>query len=303
MEALGARGLTDGMLPLVRRLSEFRPDILHTHNPGSHRVGVPARWLAGIPVLVHTKHGRNYPDNPRAVLLNRWLAFFSDSIVAVSEDAARVAVDVERIPASKVLVIHNGVELDLPLPSAAWNDWSPRAITVARLDPVKDQKTMIRAVRIIVDDCSGFQLDIVGDGPSRTELERLAAELDLSRNVRFLGYRTDVGATLRRPQVFLLSSISEGISLTLLEAMAAGLPIVATDVGGNREVVVSGTTGLLVPPGDPKAFATAVLGLVRDPARAAAMGGAGRTRAESEFDVRAAAANYHRLYTQLTNSR
>ena len=281
VESLGARGFLDGLPRLVRRLRQLRPAILHTHNPGSHRVGVPARLLAGVPALVHTKHGRNRPENRRAVALNRWLARFSDVIVAVSEDAARVAVDVERIPAAKVCVIHNGIELGEPLPPSAWEGWSPRAITVARLDPVKDQATMLRAIRRVVDECPAFRLDLVGDGPSRESLERLTAELGLEGHVRFLGYRQDVATLLRRPQVFLLSSISEGISLTLLEAMAAGLPVVATDVGGNREVVLNGATGALVPSREPRPLAEAVIALVNDPGRAQALGSAGRKRRRS----------------------
>ena len=115
VEALGARGWVDGVYRLTRRLLQIGPHVLHTHNPGAHRVGVPARLLARIPVLIHTKHGRNQPDNPRAVAMNRRLARFSDAIVAVSHDAARVALEIEHIPVTKVQVIHNGVEPGEPL--------------------------------------------------------------------------------------------------------------------------------------------------------------------------------------------
>ena len=303
VEALGSRGMLDGLPRLVRRLRQLRPAILHTHNPGSQRVGIPARLLSGIPLLVHTKHGRNHPERPVAVAINRWLARYSDQIVAVSEDASRVAVEVERIPAAKVRVIYNGVELGDPLPPSAWQGWSPRAITIARLDPVKDQVTMLHAVRRVVDECPQFRLDVVGDGPSRGALEKVCGELGLTAHVGFLGYRTDVAPLLRRPQVFLLSSVSEGISLTLLEAMAAGLPVVATDVGGNREVVSDGITGILVPARAPEALARAVLTLVNTLDRVTAMAVAGRKRAEAHFDLGSTVRRYHELYGQLARAR
>jgi glycosyltransferase involved in cell wall biosynthesis len=303
VEALGSRGMIDGLPRLVRRLRQLRPAILHTHNPGSQRVGVPARLLSRVPVLVHTKHGRNHPEKALAVAINRWLARYSDQVVAVSEDASRVAVEVERIPEAKVRVIHNGVDLADRLPPSEWQGWSPRGITVSRLDPVKDQVTMLRAVRRVVDECPEFRLEIVGDGPSRASLEEACVELGLTEHVAFLGYRTDVDRLLRRPLVFLLSSVTEGISLTLLEAMAAGLPVVATDVGGNREVVANGITGVLVRPRAPEALAGAVLKLIKAPGQLAAMGAAGRARAEAEFDLKVTARRYYDLYDELARAR
>ncbi len=299
VESIGARGLLSGLFRLSRRLRQIQPHILHTHNPGAHRVGVPARLLAGVPVLVHTKHGRNSPDDPRAVARNRRLARFSSVVVAVSHDAARVAIEIEGIPAAKVRVIHNGIELGEPFAPEAWDSWQPRAITVARLDAVKDQPTMLRAIGRVVALCPGFHVDIVGDGPDRSRLQELAEELGLRASVTFCGYRKEVRPLLRRPQVFLLSSVSEGIALTLLEAMAAGLPAVATDVGGNREVVNPAVTGYLVPPRQPGALADAILGLCRDPSRARSLGAAGRARVEQLFDLRTAVERYHQLYWKL----
>lgn len=303
VEALGARRGLDGLARLVRRLRHLRPAVLHTHNPGPHRVGVVARRLGGVPVLVHTKHGRNFPLNRRAVAVNRRLSLLSDRVVAVSEDAADVARRVEGVPAAKVCVIQNGIEPGEPLTSSTWQSWVPRGITVARLDPVKDQPTMLRAVRRVVDACPEFQLDIVGDGPERAALETLSRELQIDQHVRFLGYRTDVEDLLRRPAVFLLSSVSEGISLTLLEAMAAGLPAVATDVGGNREVVVDGLTGALVSTRDPGALAEEILRFVQDPARARAFGAAGRARVEQHFDLRLTVERYEALYSRLLQGK
>ncbi len=299
IEALDARGRVSRLWSFVRRLSQLRPDILHSHNPTPHKFGAFARLLGLVPALVHTKHGRNYPQIRRAVSLNRWAARFSDVVVAVSEDAAAVARDIERVPGRKVRVVYNGIETRRfqchPAPAAGAN-W--RGISVARLDPVKDQETLLRAVRATVDAIPDFQLELVGDGPERARVERLRAELGLESQVRLLGFRDDVAGLLQGASVFVLSSLSEGISLTLLEAMACGLPVVATDVGGNREVVAHGETGLLVPPRSPQALAEGILSLIREPIRAAAMGAAGRRRVETLFAVEAMVSRYQALYRE-----
>ena len=138
---------------------------------------------------------------------------------------------------------------------------------MARLNVVKDQGTLLRAAREVVDRYPAFRLDLVGDGPERGALERLRRDLGLEDHVRLVGYREDVQALLQASDVFVLTSRSEGLALTLLEAMAAGLPVVATDVGGNREVVARGETGLLVAAGSPTAVADALLSLIEDPAQ------------------------------------
>lgn len=303
LDALGARGWVDGVLRLARRLRQIRPHVVHTHNPGAHRVGAPARLLARTPVLVHTKHGRNNPDDGGAVALNRRLARFSDAIVAVSADSAQVAREIERIPACKVHVIHNGVDPGAPPVDSAWDPWLPAAVTVARLDPIKDQKTLLQALARVVEVRGGFHLRVVGDGPERANLERLAADLGLGGNVTFLGHRDDVTSVLRGPQIFALSSISEGIPLTLLEAMAAGLPAVVTDVGGNREVVEPSVTGYLVAPQAPDALAAKIVALATDSNLARAFGLAGHSRVERLFNLKMTVRRYSDLYGQLLDLR
>jgi glycosyltransferase involved in cell wall biosynthesis len=204
------------------------------------------------------------------------------------------------VPRRKVLVIPNGIDLSrFPAPPGRRPAAVRRAIHVARLHPVKDQTTLLHAVRQVADAEPDFRLDIVGDGPAWDELAALHEKLALERHVRFLGFRGDVREMLGGADLFVLSSVSEGISLTLLEAMAAGLPVVATDVGGNREVVAHRETGLLVPPRSPEALAAAMLRLVRDPATARRMGAAGRERVEKQFDLRRVVQTYERLYLSL----
>lgn len=301
VRVLGTRSRAGALRPLLRELIALRPDVVHTHNARPHQLGAVARALGQAPVLIHTKHGRNTPNAWRSVLANRMASWFTDALVTVSENAASVARDIERVAPSKITVLRNGVDTQLFRPSAEiGKGQAPRAICVARLDPVKDHGTLLYATRRIADALPDLHLDLVGDGPSRQEIERLTSDLLLTDKVALLGARDDVQSLLSRAAVFLMTSTSEGISLTILEAMACGLPVVVTDVGGNREVVMHGETGLLVPPRDPVALAEAALTLLRDPSRRMAMGKAGRQRAEALFDVRTMVASYERLYLEKT---
>ncbi len=158
---------------------------------------------------------------------------------------------------------------------------------------------MLHAVRLIANEMPNFSLRIVGDGEERQTLERLRVDLNLHKHVEFLGARGDVSRLLEESGIFVLSSLGEGLSLTLLEAMASGLPIVATRVGGNPEVVVDGVTGLLVPPSSPSHLAAAVMQMIRHPLQTLEMGRQGRCRVEREFDMGQVARRYESLYLQL----
>ena len=298
---LHSGGLVRRAIKLAKFLREAKTDVLHTHNPGPHLVGALAATMARTPVLVHTKHGRNYVDRPRAVLASRIASSLSSRIVAVSHDAADVARTIEKVPSDRVTVVHNGVDLEKFASSGAARsaERSSRAIHVARLHKIKDQFTLLRAARIVADQDPVFTLDIVGDGPARAELERLHQELKLEGRVRFLGMRSDVACLLDEADFFVLSSVSEGISLTLLEAMAADLAIVATDVGGNREVVDHEQTGLLVPPSDPQLLAAAMLRVIQNPAACRSWGLAGREKVERQFNIRRVVDEYQALYETL----
>lgn len=287
------------------QLKELKPDVVHTHNIGPHLLGAVTSRLAGRSVVIHTKHGRNHPDQWKLVLRNRIASAMTDRIVAVSKDAAEVALEVEKIPPSKVEVVWNGIDLNrfCYFEKETGSD-ALEAIHVARLDyPSKDQRTLLRAVRLVVDEEPGFVLHLVGDGPDAEHLKELCSRLDLDRNVVFHGFRNDVASLLRKSRLFVLSSETEGLSLVLLEAMACGLPVVATDVGGNREVVKNGSTGLLVPPRSPAILADAMLRLLRNRHEAREMGAAGRLRVEKYFDIHHTVAKYESLYESLTGAK
>lgn len=298
VESIGTAGSVPArILRLARRLRRLKPDVLHTHNPQAHLHGALAARLARVPVVIHTRHGRQFLGRQPLAAFSRLASRWTSEFVAVSEDAANLARHTERVPEGKLHVIRNGIDVArFEVPAGKPAAPGGRAISVGRLDPIKDQATLLRAVRLVANAAPGFTLDLVGDGPSRVGLESLARELDLGGHVRFLGYREDVGSMLALADFFVLSSISEGLSLALLEAMAAGLPVVATDVGGNREVVVPGDTGHLVPAGSAEALAAAMTALLSDRSHAGRMGRAARRRIESHFNVRTVVAQYERMY-------
>jgi sugar transferase (PEP-CTERM/EpsH1 system associated) len=306
--ALGKKnGLDTGAIrQLATLLRRRHVQIIHTHNPAPHAHGIAAALLAGVPVRVHTKHGRNYPHMRGRVLLNRALSWFTDAIVAVSDDARDVALHIEKAAPAKVRRIWNGVDTDSYKRNAqrpTSNTQHPTIGTVARLSPEKDQNTMLAAFKLVQEKLPQARLVFVGDGPSATGLKQTAADLGIAANVDFLGMRSDVAELLHTFDLFTLSSISEGISMTLLEAMACEIPGVATDVGGNREILNPPECGLIVPARDPRSLADAYLELLRDPSRRAAMGRAARQRVVGHFSLQAMVRHYQQLYEELLRTK
>jgi glycosyltransferase involved in cell wall biosynthesis len=167
---------------------------------------------------------------------------------------------------------------------------------VARLDPVKNHASLLRAMRHVIDTYSDATLLVIGDGPLRKKLEELATDLGLGRGIRFLGMRDDVPALLGALDVLVLCSLSEGLSVSLIEECAAGKPTVATAVGGNAEVVEHGRTGLLVFPGDAGALADAIIALLDDPQRASRLGQAARRKFLAEFTLERMVSHYVDIY-------
>jgi glycosyltransferase involved in cell wall biosynthesis len=250
--------------------------------------------LAGIKRRIHTQHHSQilYGRRSRIHLAAR-VGRLANVFVCVSGFGADLMRD-EGIPSSALKVLPNGIDL-VRFSFSAPNLRGP-AMTVARLSPEKDLTSLLKAVARLVEQSPDFRLEIVGDGPSRAELSSLAHSLGIEEYVAFLGDRTDVPELLRRARMFILSSKTEGLSLSLLEAMARGLPVVATRVGGTPEVVLDGTSGLLVPPGDVPALAAAIHRIWTDAGLAMSLARAARAKVERDFDIGRAVKKYEALY-------
>lgn len=299
--ALDARAV----LRLRSRLQRERADILHTHVHFS--LNVVARVAAigtrsSVIAHMHIENVFRESSVPRTaqVSLDNATARTCRWIVAVS-DATRRALIAQGYPAWRTVTVHNGIEPRESVAPAALDPAPPGPVLleVGRLCDVKGQGELIAALPLLGHDDVSVLLagdDIEAGGAYRKALESRAHELGVERRIRFLGYRDDVPALLAAADVLVLPSWVEGLPLVVLEAMAAGLPVVASAVGGTPEVVVDGETGLLVPPRDAQALARALGELLADPARRRALGEAGRIRVRERFDAGAAAQRVLGLY-------
>ncbi len=288
----------DGLRPaltfkLAALLRKKRISILHTHDERPHIYGTPAAWLAGVDRVIHTRHSMGVNLSQRQARVVNLLARMADHFVCVSRDGAARARSAG-LGAHKVGLVWNGIDLTRFRPTGPCVDGP--AVTVARVNPEKDVANLVRAAAEVARTDAAFRVEVAGDGPCLPDVRRLADELHIADAVRFRGVVRDIPTLLAGASLFVLPSLNEGISLTLLEAMAVGLPVVATKVGGTPEAVEDGVTGLLVPPGDPAALAAAIRRLRADPALARRLGEAGRRRVEQHFDVVRMVRNYEALY-------
>jgi sugar transferase (PEP-CTERM/EpsH1 system associated) len=296
---------------LARLLRRERIDILHAHQYTPFFYAVAARLPSGRPPILFTEHGRHQPDHPRRkrILFNRLMLRRRDRVVAVG-DAVRQALLVnEGIPGGRIEVVFNGIDAErfekrpgeraLVRGELGLRPDEPVILQVARLDYLKDHATAVRAMARVVREKPEARQLLVGEGPEGRSIAAQVAGLRLERSVLFLGLRKDVARLLQAADIFLLSSVSEGIPLTVIEAMCAGLPVVCTDVGGTGEVVTDRQTGFLSPAGDDEALAGSILRLLGDPELRTRMGEAGRLRARERFSERRMADRYLALYGEM----
>ncbi|MFQ5756696.1 MAG: TIGR03088 family PEP-CTERM/XrtA system glycosyltransferase [Acidiferrobacterales bacterium] len=300
-------------LKLWRLLRRLRPAILHTRNLAaldSVLIGV----LAGVPHRIHGEHGRDIMDlhgnSWKYNALRRVCSPFVHRYVPMSHDLAAWLRDTVGIAERKIAHIYNGVDTHrfcpaserrtrLPV-SGFCNSDSIVIGNVGRLAHVKDPLTLVHAflrlLEQLPDGRKTLRLVLVGDGPLQPEIERLLEDANATEIAWLAGPRDDVARLLRGFDVFVLPSLGEGISNTLLEAMATGLPTVSTRVGGTPEIVVDGVTGMMVPAGDPAAMAQAMIAYVHDPALRWCHGRAARERIEREFSIDGMVRRYQALY-------
>lgn len=304
---------------LVRLFREMRPAIVHTRNLAALEASVPA-WMAGVPARVHGEHGWDMHDlvgsRPKYRLVRRMYRPFVQKYIALSKHIEAYLQAHVGVPGDRIAQIYNGV--DTGRFSPALGERTPiRACpfigpdcwlvgTVGRLEAVKDQRRLalafIRAVALSPVARRRMRLIIIGDGPMRAsviaELER-AGVADLSW---LPGERDDIPDVLRGLNCFVLPSLAEGISNTILEAMASGLPVIATRVGGNAELIEDGANGKLVPSGDPDAMAAAMLAYFEDSTVARHHGDAARRAAERKFGLKVMLSKYDAVYREALSS-
>ena len=311
------RGMDWGAYARVwKMIKQFKPQILHTRNLPTMEYAILAAF-AGVPYRLHGEHGRDVHDQYGASrkfqLFRKVVAWWIHHFITVSEDLASWFQRTIGIESNCISQIYNGVDVDRFHPRQGSRsevlpkDFSSLDLflvgTVGRLQTVKDQVTLVRAFvhfrNMVPDLADRARLVVVGEGPLRSEIEGIVRDEGLDAYVWITGERQDIPDLLRSFDLFVLPSEAEGISNTILEAMASGLPIVATAVGGNCELVKNGETGYLVPPKDPAAMADKIAVYGRDKTLVARHGEAGRALSERRFSLEAMVNQYLAVYDSL----
>jgi len=296
---------------LHRLFRQLRPAVVHTRNLAALEAAVPA-WAEGVPVRIHGEHGWNREDpdgrRRRYRYVRRLYRPFVHRYVALSCHLEEYLQRQVGVPAGRISQIYNGVDTERfrpaearqPIAGCPFNDPADFVVGwIGRMDPVKDLPTLLQAFARACQRAGAqarLRLALVGDGSARASVAQLAEALGLRGHVWFAGERADIADVMRGLDCFALPSLGEGISNTLLEAMASRLPIVATRVGGNGELIEPGMTGLLVPPGDVEALTEALLGHFGDRARARRQAKAARRVAEARFSLARMVSDYCSLY-------
>lgn len=301
---------------MVKTLRELRPDVVHTRNLAALEMQ-PAAWYAGVAARVHGEHGREANDIDGTVRKYQWIrraaSPFVNHWIALSSDLGDYLRDRVGIDASRVSQIYNGVDHLRFAPGsgraapAGMPFTDPRLVvlgTVGRMQTVKAQPLLVQAFIRAVERHGGLRsslrLVLVGDGPLRAECERRIESAGLQDLAWFAGERADVPELLRSLDLFVLPSLAEGISNTILEAMACGLPVIATRVGGNADLVEPADAGQIVAPGDVVALADAIEAWSADPLRRRASGAAARADVERRFSLDAMVARYEAVYRKVS---
>lgn len=308
------------VMRLAALLRKERIDVLHSHNWPTYFYSVMAAKLARVPILLHGEHGREaQAQSGRRTRLCSWLAYGVTHFVTVSEELARTLAVSWNVRPERISCIPNGVNLDLFGQAAGARSLRrdlqltpecPVLMNIGRLVPVKDHPTLLRAFALVLKARPDARLLIIG-GKAGSEgkhyaaaevqhrIDALVKSLGIEHAVRLTDTRQDVADLLAMCQVYVNSSAFEGMSNTILEAMASGRPVVATAVGGNPELVQDGVTGYLVPSGDSHAMAQRILTLLDDPAQAAAFGRSARQAVEHRHSMAGMIEAYRTLYQEL----
>ncbi|HBF33393.1 TPA: hypothetical protein DDW35_02395 [Candidatus Sumerlaeota bacterium] len=296
-----------GIWRLAGLMKQHKIDIVHAHMYRSNTPATVAAKLAGVPVVIAHVHNVNTWETRRQLMMDRFLSRWRQVMVGVSDRVRQDIVNQLHLPSDKTRTLYNGVDIE------RFQDNSLRApmrktlgiadnelviINHGRLVSQKNPQVFIRVAEEIAKTRQNVRILIAGDGGLREELEKIAAQKSVADKIQFLGKRDDIPELLQAADLYMMASFKEGFSNALIEAMAAGLPVVATDVGGNAEAVEQGKSGVIVPPHDDDAFVAAVARLVDNADERARLSEGARTRAQ-RFSLNNMVAEVQALYLEL----
>ena len=286
---------------LVRIIKRLKVDLVHTHLTSAGYYGRPAAWLTGKWVA-HTHHSLIFQDlKTKRLVAERMLAPMTDQSVSVSEAVARHLQEHLGTQAKYLMVIPNGIEPERFLCQRDAFNTPPVITACGRLEPVKSFDLLLEALAVLRVEGWDFHFHLIGDGSQMRPLRSQCQTLGLMDRTTFTGYVKDVAPFLKKSDVYVSSSYREGLSIALLEALAAGLPVVATNVGGNPEVLKD--IGRLIPPGNVNALAQAIRNVLNDQVKALSMGQAGRERVLSRYTIRKMIESYQEVYCELLSGK
>ena len=304
---------------IIRLLRRLRPQVVETHTAKAGILGRVAAWITGVPVIIHVFHGHvfyGYFSNTVSkviLMVERFLARLSTRIVMVSEQGRDELIKFRVAPAEKVEYIPLGLELDAFAASGQYRGrlrselgLGPDDLTVGiigRLTPIKAHKDFFKAAKMVSELIPKVYFLVVGDGELRGEVEEEAEQLDLKDKILFLGWRTDLDRIYADLDLVVLSSHNEGMPMTVIEAMVAGAPVVATRVGGVPTLVADGIDGILIEPGDVEAMAKGMLHLLTDNARRKEMVLKGKRKMLETYHVSNVVETYESLYEHLLEEK
>jgi L-malate glycosyltransferase len=297
---------------LALLLRRDRPHIVHTHTWSTLVEGVLAAKIAGVPIIVHGEHGTLRKQWRAQIYTQRIFWGCADIVLAVSESLKQRLVKEVGFPAERIIPIQNGVDTDRFRPNGeraaqrkalGWPASGFIVGSVGRLVPVKNHVTLLRAAARVASQVPQLTLALVGDGPLDGELKTLADQLGIADRVSFLGYRDDVPNLLNAMDILVLPSLREGMPNAVLEAMACGLPVIASNVGGASEILRDGENGLLICPTDVEQLSHHLYQLALSPERCRAMGAAGRRYVERDFKMEYMVNKYTNLYLALAERK
>lgn len=303
VQANVARHLPDATRNFFRIFKASRPGVVHLHNPTQTIYAALAARMAGVPSIVSTRHSLVAPPHQRVEELKyRIAALCCDWVVGICDATVNNLKAIRSAPPAKIVRVYNGVA---PVRRVAKEDWPAKSgftlIYVGRLAPVKNLCLLLNAFSVALSSRPDLSLWIVGDGNERGSLERMAQELNIDSQITFWGQQLDVAPFFSAADAFIMSSRSEGLPVSLLEAFSLGLPAIVTDVGGMAEVVRLTNAGITVPPADSAAMAAAILGLVNDPAKRVEFAQCAESWFHSMFSLTKMVETYDQLYQNKMN--